>query len=78
MTSRLLLLAELEVLAASDDELLLGLALLALEAEGDLLRRLSLLNIMNVHNMQRAARSHTHRQTKKHQSHHITAHGSYL
>lgn len=42
MTGRLLLLAELEVLAASDDELLLRLALLALEAKGDLLRRLGL------------------------------------
>lgn len=43
MTGRLLLLAELEVLAASDDELLLGLTLLALEAKGDLLRRLGLI-----------------------------------
>ena len=42
VTSRLLLLAELEVLAACDDELLLGLALLALQPQGHLLRRLGL------------------------------------
>ena len=40
---RLLLLAELEVLAPLDLELLLGLARLALEPEHDLLRRLRLL-----------------------------------
>lgn len=42
MTSRLLLLAEFKVLAARDDELLLGFALLALETQGDFLRRLGL------------------------------------
>lgn len=42
MASRLLLLAELEVLATRDDELLLGLALLALKSKGYLLRGLGL------------------------------------
>lgn len=42
MTSRLLLLPELEVLAACDDELLLGLALLALQPKGHLLGGLGL------------------------------------
>ena len=42
VTSRLLLLAELEVLAARDDKLLLGLALLALQPKGHLLGGLSL------------------------------------
>lgn len=42
VTGGLLLLAELEVLAACDDELLLGLALLALQPEGHLLGGLGL------------------------------------
>lgn len=42
VTSRLLLLAELEVLAARDDQLLLGLALLALQPKGHLLGGLGL------------------------------------
>lgn len=45
VTGRLLLLAELEVLAARDDELLLGLALLALEPKGHLFGGLGLLYI---------------------------------
>lgn len=47
MTGRLLLLSELEVLAASDDQLLLRLALLAFQPQGHLLRGLSLFAIIS-------------------------------